>query len=110
MKAPTVVPEGWQHDVDALFRRYYSGLAVLVSIDTFAPGDEDTPPAGPGEYTHVSISRRDRYPGWDEMRDLVYSCGFFDRGRAVMMVLPAPENYVNIHQNCFHFWQRRVAP
>lgn len=110
MQAPPVAPIGWK-EVDlgegtALYSRRYNGLAGIVSVEHFAT-DELDPYGGPGTYVHMSISHSARYPGWDEMRDWVYSCGFFDATRDVVMVLPPPAEYVNIHNNCFHWWQKR---
>jgi hypothetical protein len=69
------------------------GLAVIRSID----------PTPHGELLHASVSRRDRYPSWDEIhavRDIV-----FPKDVDVMMMLPRAGDYVNVHPNCFHLWQ-----
>jgi hypothetical protein len=52
---------------------------------------------------HLSIAHGTRYPTWDEIRDARYT--FMPPDIQVGMLLPAPENYVNIHHNCFHLWQ-----
>ena len=51
---------------------------------------------------HLSISCEDRYPTWDEIKEARYR--FMPRDRDVFMILPAEEDYVNIHPNCFHLW------
>ena len=54
------------------------------------------------------MSRPDRYPDWVEMVEVVYNSGLFDPNKPVQMILPAknhPEQYVNQHKNCFHWWQ-----
>jgi hypothetical protein len=52
---------------------------------------------------HMSIAHRKRYPTWDEIRDARYR--FIPPDINVGMLLPPPENDVNIHQNCFHLCQ-----
>jgi len=55
-----------------------------------------------GRLKHVSISRQDRYPDWDEM--LMVKEFFFGNTDAMMM-MPRKQNYVNVMQNCFHLWE-----
>jgi hypothetical protein len=52
---------------------------------------------------HMSISRPDRYPSWDEIRDARYE--LMPRDITVAMILPPPKDYVNLHNNCFHLWE-----
>lgn len=69
------------------------GLQIIISID-------DTPKWG--KLKHVSISREDMYPAWDEiLRVKEHFFGDID----CMMMLPKKEDYVNIHSYCFHIWQ-----
>lgn len=49
---------------------------------------------------HMSISRNDRYPNWNEIRDARYELVPDDVTMA--MLLPPKSDYVNIHTNCFH--------
>lgn len=112
MRAPAVVPIGWKVvDLGAgqgIFQQLYGGLKAIVSVETYEPGDP-CPTAGPGEYLHLSLSRAAQYPSWNEMRDYIYRCGMFDPDVDVVMVLPPKGEYVNVHENCFHWWQRRHA-
>lgn len=52
---------------------------------------------------HLSISHPSRYPTWDEIH------GARDRylpaEATFAMLLPPPEEYVNVHPNCFHLWE-----
>jgi hypothetical protein len=66
------------------------GCKVLVSR-------EDT---GHGPKWHLSISRAERYPGWDEIKDARYS--LLPHELTFAMLLPPPDEYVNTHPNCFH--------
>lgn len=60
--------------------------------------------ASEGEgWCHVSVSRTDRTPTWDEMcevKDL-----FFGPDEWVVQFHPAASDYVNVHQHCLHLWQ-----
>jgi hypothetical protein len=49
---------------------------------------------------HLSISCQDRYPGWNEIKDARYA--LLPHEITTGMILPPPEEYVNIHPNCFH--------
>ncbi len=56
-----------------------------------------------GNLKHVSISKPDSYPSWDEILEVKLKL-FGDRKDAIM-VIPKRENYVNVHENCFHLWE-----
>jgi hypothetical protein len=60
--------------------------------------------AGTGEgWEHVSVSRKDRCPTWDEMcqiKDL-----FWDAADWVVQYHPAESHYVNDHPHCLHLWR-----
>lgn len=49
---------------------------------------------------HMSISRTDRYPVWDEIRDARYD--LLPDEITMGMLLPPKSEYVNLHPNCFH--------
>lgn len=85
------------------------GLFATASVELY-PRLADHPPLDvPGTYRRIVISRRDRYPEWDEMRDFVRECGIFDRTSDVFMLIPPDAEYVNIHKNAFHWWQRDTS-
>ena len=60
--------------------------------------------ASDGCWRHVSVSREDRYPNWDEIVNIRYQ--FFNEDVEVVMYLPPKREYINLHPNCFHLWQR----
>lgn len=52
---------------------------------------------------HLSISHPDRYPTWDEIKAARYR--FVPKEITMAMLLPPPDEYVNIDSNCFHLHQ-----
>jgi hypothetical protein len=69
------------------------GIRVLVSLD-------DT---RHGRLLHASVSSAQRDPMWAEIRAVRY--WIFPASIDVMMVLPSLDDYVNVHEHCFHLWQ-----
>lgn len=54
-------------------------------------------------WEHVSVSRKDRCPTWDEMcqiKDL-----FWDDEDCVVQYHPPRSEYVNMHPHCLHLWR-----
>ena len=58
-----------------------------------------------GVYLHLSVSHAQRYPTWDELMHL--RAVFFEDDAEVFQVMPACDEYVNIHSTCFHLWHKR---
>ena len=56
-----------------------------------------------GGWQHVSVSREDRVPTWDEMCEVKDM--FFGPDVWVMQFHPAASDYVNYHKNCLHLWR-----
>jgi len=106
---PLIIPVGWNRDsvgpMTLLRRTYANGLVATLTDETFT--EHDGPMERNGKWRRIVISRQgtDAYPGWDEMRDLIYSCGLFDKRRDVIMLLVPKSEYVNLRVNAFHFWQ-----
>lgn len=109
-KLPLVIPPGWTRMVlpatatappgVCIIHQTISGLRCMFSIDPCGSG-------GAWE-RHLSMSRADRYPGWDEMKDMIYGAGLMDPNKPVQMILPPknlPQAYVNLHVNTFHWFQ-----
>ncbi len=55
-----------------------------------------------GNLKHVSVSRSDHYPGWDELL-AIKDKHFGDID--CMMIMPKKKDYINLHPFCFHIWQ-----
>lgn len=54
-------------------------------------------------WEHVSVSRRDRCPTWEEMcqvKDI-----FWDDADCVIQYHPPKSDYVNNHPYCLHLWR-----
>lgn len=69
------------------------GLVALVTRD------------GPDKFWHISVSRKDRYPTWDEIKAARYDLLPDDLTMAQM--LPPKAEYVNVHPNTFHLHEIR---
>lgn len=54
-------------------------------------------------WEHVSVSRRDRCPTWDEMCQV--KAMFWDEDDCVIQFHPPKRDYVNIHPYCLHMWR-----
>jgi hypothetical protein len=52
---------------------------------------------------HLSISCMHRYPTWDEIKAARYD--LLPADITMAMLLPPPDDYVNVHKNCFHLHQ-----
>ena len=70
-----------------------NGCAILVELE-------------PGGW-HLSISHKNRYPSWEEIKRARYE--LLPKDRNFIMVLPPPSDYVNVHPNCFHLYEERCA-
>lgn len=69
------------------------GLAILCSEDNTEKF---------GVLSHVSVSRENRYPSWDEL--IAIKERFFG-DIDCMMVMPKKKDYVNVHNFTFHIWK-----
>lgn len=56
------------------------------------------------EWEHVSVSRKDRTPTWDEMCQV--KAMFWDDEDCVVQYHPPRSKYVNNHSNCLHLWRQ----
>lgn len=57
----------------------------------------------PCEGLHMSISHPRRYPTWNEIKAARYE--LIPIGVTMAMLLPPPDQYINLHKNCFHLHQ-----
>ncbi len=56
---------------------------------------------------HMSISRNDRYPYWDEIAYARYE--LLPQDMTFVFILPPREEYINVHNFCFHLHEYRAA-
>lgn len=63
--------------------------------------------AGDG-WDHVSVSRADRCPTWEEM-EFVRRLVFLDHAVAMQLHVP-PTDHINIHNHCLHMWRPHFHP
>lgn len=54
-------------------------------------------------WEHVSVSRTDRCPTWDEMCQI--KALFWDGEDCVIQYHPPESQYVNVHARCLHLWR-----
>lgn len=54
-------------------------------------------------WEHVSVSRRDRCPTWDEMCQV--KSLFWDDDDCVMQLHPPKIEWINNHSKCLHLWR-----
>lgn len=52
---------------------------------------------------HISISHPHRYPSWEEIKAARYT--LCPENITMAMYLPPPDEFVNLHPNCFHLYQ-----
>jgi hypothetical protein len=60
--------------------------------------------ASDGEgWQHVSVSKQDRCPTWEEMHAIKQI--FWDAEDAVMQLHPPESTYISCHPYCLHMWK-----
>lgn len=93
---PKILPPHWQIiDAwgDGWRYRTRDGLAVIVSTAQYEDGRE---------WMHISVSRKDRLPSWDDLKHVKEV--IVGNDRYAYQVFPPASQYVNIHQFCLHMW------
>lgn len=55
-------------------------------------------------WIHVSVSRRNRNPSWEEIMKVKNE--FIGEDKEAYQVLSAKKDHVNLHPFCFHLWSR----
>lgn len=81
-------------------RAYKSGVVYIFFSPKEEFGDRNFNNAVFG--MHLSISCKNRYPTWREIKDARYH--FMPRDQDAYMILPKAKDYINVHPNCFHIW------
>ncbi len=78
---------------------HFRGLLCSASVDK--------PDGDSGTWLHVSFSRVDSIPSHADL--LAVRKAFFAPTVCVVQVFPPKAEYVNMHSNCLHLWQRLDA-
>ncbi len=52
---------------------------------------------------HLSISRKDRLPSYDELKSARYQ--FLPDVPYMVQIFPPEEDFVNLHDFCLHLWE-----
>ena len=52
---------------------------------------------------HLSIAHPNRYPTYDEIKEARYK--FLPNEATMAMLFPPKEEFINLHNNCFHLWE-----
>lgn len=76
---------------NGMFKVFVNGKSLLVIA------------SNGGGWEHVSVSKRNRTPTWDEMcmvKDM-----FFGAEETVVQYHPPKSDYVNQHPYCLHLWR-----
>lgn len=101
MSIVRVAPAGWQEILvplgmrdDSQAFRSIDGLAVIVSQAVEQDGKR---------WLHVSCSRRDRLPSWEDLGDV--KAAFLGDEVLAIQVLPKKSQYVNLHPFVLHLWR-----
>lgn len=109
--APAVLPAHWKkidpqtflppshpmYDAgdDVAWYAAITGLVVILTVECIPEMDAR-------RWMHVSMSRKDRLPSYDEMCEVKEL--FVGRDRKAFQIFPAAEHHVNIAQHCLHLW------
>jgi hypothetical protein len=52
---------------------------------------------------HISISRKDRLPSYEELKDVRYQ--YLPDVPYMVQIFPSQEDFVNLHNYCLHLWE-----
>lgn len=84
------------------------GWAGDETCGVFMVNDQMMAVVSTGEgWDHVSISRRDRCPTWEEMEHCKRM--FFLPTETAMQLHVPPADHINIHKNVLHLWRPQNA-
>lgn len=94
-------------------RELTEALLTLIAMGGLEPGTQlyelsecsilVSPPLDDSYGWHMSIAHHKRYPTWDEIAKARYE--LLPQDRTYVMVLPKPDDYINVHNFCFQVWE-----
>jgi hypothetical protein len=88
-------------------KNWYNDFTVFVDAVISEDGTMQVHLTQDNGLMHMSISRTDRYPTWDEIKEARYD--LIKDDCYMVMVLPPKSQYVNLHNNCFHLHELSSA-
>lgn len=92
--------------LDAKSALGWNGDATCGMFELFSPVDlKDLRviASSEGGWDHVSVSRADRCPSWEEMEHVKRK--FFKDDEVAMQLHVPTKEHVNCHPNCLHLWR-----
>ena len=96
---PKILPANWREiTIKALGdcqKGFVSvgGLRVICSVEQRE---------GEDKWLHVSVSRADKIPSWEDLGEIKNL--FIGEDRAAIQILPKKNEYVNVHPRVLHLW------
>jgi hypothetical protein len=93
---PRVLPAGWREHNDPRAGLWFSsgdGLRVIMTAAVERDGKR---------WIHVSFSRPNRLPSWDDLRKV--KDVFLGNDRLAVQIQPRKKDYVNHHPYTLHLW------
>ena len=91
---PRVLPNGWRRIRDENKFLTHDGMSIICGLEIIDGI----------RWWHVSCARPSRLPSWQDLRNV--KDVFVGRNRQAVQILPAENQYVNIHPYCLHLWSR----
>lgn len=96
---PLVLPASWRDVTPKGFAPFgkafasTAGLRVILSAEQ-RPGDD--------KWLHVSVSRDNRLPSWEDLKDVKDL--FIGQDKTAIQILPKTSEFVNYHKYVLHLW------
>lgn len=92
---PVVLPIDWS-EIKTMSGVYVrkDGLNVVLSVEMKK--------SDPRKWLHVSLSRQDRLPSWDDIKDVKDL--FVGKDKTAAQIFPPKDEYINHNPNVLHLW------
>jgi hypothetical protein len=108
--------KGWTaHEIGGqtwLFLETEMGLQATFTRESYAKGAPASPMASGGNFKHLVLARRDRYPSFQEMKEFIKGCILLNRRRSVFMFIPPEDGMWPLKRPsfAFHWFQQQACP
>jgi hypothetical protein len=74
-------------------------LSVILTVDYYGQFEP-----GAGDWLHMSVTRSNRLPSWEDLVIAREELGFKDR--MFVQLLPPTKYWLNVHKYCLHLFSR----